>query len=77
MQAKVPADHVSAPLELIGIISNLRPQIANHLIGWRQAEGVEVDFEPSALMPTRPVRAGAIVIVVIEDATFDGVGIGW
>ena len=76
MQAKVSADHVAAPLELIGIISNLRPQIANHLVGWGQAVRIEVDLESSALMPARPVCAGAIAIVVIQDATFDGLGTG-
>ena len=77
MQAKVSAYHVAAMLELIGAISNLRPQIVFHLVGRRQAEGIEVFFEFSALMPARPVRAAAIAIVVIQDAAFDGLWIGW
>ena len=37
-----------------------------------QAVGVEVDFESSTLMPARPMRAGTIAIVVIQDAAFGG-----
>ena len=76
MQAKVPADHVSAPLELIGILSNLRPQIVDHLVlgaGHRDRSRLS----DSTLMSARPMRAGTIAIVVIQDAAFGGVGVGW
>ena len=61
------AYHAHATLQLIGAILDLRPQIILHLVGWRQAVGVEVFFEFSTLMPARPVRPATIVIVVIQD----------
>ena len=66
----MPTHHIPAPLQLIGVVSNLWLQIVNHLDGRQLHIRDKTYVGVPMLVPASPVTSGNIAVVVIQDSTF-------